>query len=111
MPNVNWNRHQILDARSLAYHKEIARRLRDDPSLTEHARQNILRWRDQNGESGWMLEWLAILEQPPSAIIQFLCEESENAITLRHSSPFAGILTEAERQAIAARIDEEFDVQ
>ncbi len=93
--------HTRLDERSLALHQLVARKVLADPALLNKARANMRRWRDNNGApSSALAEWEQILNNPVDQVARFLVERSEKAIRLRQSSPFTGILTEAERLAI-----------
>jgi hypothetical protein len=93
--------HSRLDERSLAMHQLIAKKVQADPALLDKARHNMRRWRDSDGGPRLALaEWEEILRGPVDQVAQFLSERSERATRLRQSSPFAGILTEAERRAI-----------
>jgi hypothetical protein len=100
MPTISSD-HRRLDERSLAMHRLIAAKVEANPALLEKARDNLRRWRESEGSPKLALtEWEQILRGPVSQITQFLTEQSERATRLRQSSPFAGILNEAERKAI-----------
>ena len=93
--------HSRLDERSLAMHQLIAAKVQADPALLDRARQNVRRWQASDGSPKLALaEWEQILDGPINQVAQFLAERSERATRLRQSSPFAGILTEAERRTI-----------
>lgn len=93
--------HSRVDERSLAMHRLIAEKVRADPALLDKARENLRRWQKTEGSPSLTLaEWENILSGPAARVAQFLEERSERATRLRQSSPFAGILTEAERQTI-----------
>jgi hypothetical protein len=93
--------HSRLDERSLAMHQLIAAKVQADPALLDKARENVRRWQESDGSPKLALaEWEQILSGPVNQVAQFLAERSERATRLRQSSPFAGILTEAERRAI-----------
>jgi hypothetical protein len=93
--------HSRLDERSLAMHRLIATKVQADPALLDKARENLRHWREMEGSPKLALvEWEQILGEPISRVAQFLTERSERATRLRQSSPFAGLLTEAERKAI-----------
>lgn len=47
-----------------------------------------------------LAEWEQVLGAPVDLVLQLVTERSERATRLRQSSPFAGSLTEAERQAV-----------
>jgi hypothetical protein len=93
--------HSRLDERSLAMHQLIAAKVQADPALLDKARANVRRWQASDGSPKLALaEWEQILDGPVNQVAQFLAERSEHATRLRQSSPFAGILTEAERRTI-----------
>jgi hypothetical protein len=93
--------HRRLDDRSLALHELVARKLLADPAVLEKARENVRRWQEADASPKLALaEWSEILSGQASEVAQFLTERSERATRLRQSSPFAGVLSDAERQAI-----------
>jgi len=85
-------------------HCLIARKISRNPRLLEVARGNLERWIRAHGRDPPVvyLEWQRILSRPWTEIAALLTELSENATRLRQSSPFPGILTEAERRRIDA---------
>ncbi|HJU15420.1 MAG TPA: hypothetical protein VJ770_03035 [Stellaceae bacterium] len=101
MDNRLHSDHSRLDERSLTMHKLIAAKVLADPALLDKARDNLRRWQQMDGSPKLALaEWEQILSGPIDQIAQFLTERSGRATRLRQSSPFAGVLSEAERQAI-----------
>jgi hypothetical protein len=93
--------HSRVDERSLAMHRLLAEKVRVDPALLDKARDNLRRWRKTEGNPSLTLaEWEKILSGPAAQVAQFLEERSERATRLRQSGPFAGILTDTERQTI-----------
>ena len=93
--------HQRIDRRSLALHRAIAEKLRNDPSLIAIALDNIEKWSRTGGHSQpYWDAWREILERPLPEILDLLGEESERMTALRQASPFAGVLTPVERWAI-----------
>jgi hypothetical protein len=93
--------HTRLDERSLALHRLVARKLLADPAVLHQARDNLRRWQATNGATVPALaEWGLILDGPSAKVARLLTERSERATRLRQSSPFAGVLTEAERRAV-----------
>jgi hypothetical protein len=104
VPRGEYSSHRLLDARSLAMHALIARKIDRDPTLLRIARDNLARWERQRGDAApaWLAEWREILKQPWPQIAALLTEQSENAIRLRQSTPFAGVLSEGERRRIYA---------
>ena len=92
--------HAWVDRRSLALHEAVAARLEADPSLLEVARRNLRRWREANADPV-LEEWSALLDGSSlTSVLVLLRSPSEEAARLRQSSPFAGVLTPTERQAI-----------
>jgi hypothetical protein len=94
--------HQRLDARSLALHCLIARKLLANPVLIDQARATLARWRSQVAQPApsYYLEWGRILEGSPQEIAGFLANMGEAATRLRQSSPFTNLLTPEERTRI-----------
>lgn len=93
--------HIRLDERSLALHRLIAGKVRADPALLDKVRANLRRWQESSDPPSLAFaEWALILTGPADQVAQFLEKRSERAIRLRQSSPFCGILTEAERRDV-----------
>lgn len=93
--------HQRIERRSLALHSAIAGKLRADPALIEIARENLNRWSSEGSRSQpyWDM-WREILSRPVEEIAATIVQESERMDALRQATPFAGVLTPAERWAI-----------
>jgi hypothetical protein len=95
--------HEWIDRRSLALHEAVAAKLEADPSLLNVARDNLDRWLRVASRPA-LLEWQRLLEVTPvPQLLALLRASDERAARLRQSSPFAGVLTPAERQAILDR--------
>jgi hypothetical protein len=94
--------HRVLEARSLALHCLIAQKIMADPSLIDIARRNVAAWRKKvvGAEPLYLAEWQRILARPWPQVAGLITEQSENATRLRQSSPFAGVLSTAERRRI-----------
>jgi hypothetical protein len=95
--------HERLDARSLALHRLIADKIRQDVSLLEVARGNIARWQVESGETGdpsSHTEWLVLIDGPVDELLSVLEGQDQRATRLRQSTPFTGILAPAERDAV-----------
>jgi len=92
--------HELALRRSLAFHREIARRILDDPAVLERARQRVKQWLAENPERPHVRAWDEILSEDAGSVAAFLVESSERAEELRQSSPFAGVLNARERWAI-----------
>jgi hypothetical protein len=97
VPQV-YSDHQHLDARSLALHCLIARKLLENPALIDLARTTLIRWKAQAPEPlPAYLEWERILKASPKEVAGFLASMREDATRLRQSSPFTELLTPEER--------------
>lgn len=95
--------HDRARARSLAYHRAVARRLRKP--MVEEARHVVFRWREQGRiDQRYADRWERLLDRPVPEIRRALVEESEEADDLRQNSPFAGLISEAERRRIVREI-------
>lgn len=91
------------ELRGLAYHRAIARRL--DRKTANLALALVRYWRDVGSiDPRYASEWEQILEGPLPDLRKVLEGEDRRARDLRQNSPFAGILSEAERQKIVAEI-------
>jgi excisionase family DNA binding protein len=90
--------------RSLWLHRAVAGRLARDPErILRRARRNLDRLERAHPTgmgARWLARWRALVEQGPEAVMRALVAESEEADELRQNSPFAGVLSEAERLAI-----------
>lgn len=97
----HYSSHRLAEARSLALHVAIARKIDRDPTLLEVPKRNLVRWRTRtDAPPDWIGEWQALLKRPWPEIAALITELSERAARLRQSSPFPGVLTEAERERI-----------
>ena len=92
--------HEWIDRRSLALHEAVAAKLESDPRLLEVARGNLERWLITTSGAA-LLEWRHLLDVTPlPQLLALLRSPGDHATRLRQSSPFAGLLTPAERQSI-----------
>lgn len=91
------------ERRSLRLHRAIGRRLSADPAaVVAQARENLARMMNRSDDSIWLKEWWALLDRPVKALLPVLTDRSPWARELRHVTPFAGVLTNAERLAVYA---------
>ena len=99
-----YSSHRLLEARSLAMHAVIAQKIDRDPKLLDVPRNNLKRWNarwdNEAPAPKWYGEWRAIMKLPWLEIAAIITEPSEQGARLRQSSPFAGILSAAERKRI-----------
>ena len=95
--------HARATARSLAYHRAVARRLRKP--MVQEARHVLYRWRQQGQiDSRYAERWEQILTRPVHEIRRALVATGPQSDSLRQTSPFAGVLSEPERQRILQKI-------
>jgi hypothetical protein len=101
-PTLSYSPHRLIEARSLAMHAVIARKIECDPTLLAVSHRNLERWASRwlDEPPLWLKEWRALLRRPWSQIASIITEQSEASARLRQSSPFAGVLTPAERRRI-----------
>jgi len=94
--------HRLIDERSLAFDRLTATKIVADPALIERARTTLRRWLAAASPRvrPVLLEWEALLKAPLEELLAVLAATDERAVRLRQSSPFAGILSTAERTAI-----------
>jgi transcriptional regulator with XRE-family HTH domain len=96
------------EARSLAYHLGVARRLLEDPdAVLSHGRETLARMRTglAGGHSDAYLDaWQRLLDGPTTTLLDVLTSPSERARDLRPVSPFAGLLSEEERQELRTAV-------
>lgn len=92
--------HQEIDQRSMALHRLIAEKIRQDPALFENMKRTLARWRKivcADSQSD-LEEWEQIVNQGTDACLAVVAtENSERANAKRQASPFCGILTNEER--------------
>jgi hypothetical protein len=93
--------YQQLDARSRAMHALVMAKIRANPMLFEHVKTTLARWRVIVCESSqpYLIEWEQLVNAGVEPCLAMAIEDSQRADAMRQSSPFTGILTNAERFA------------
>ncbi|MGH3927459.1 MAG: excisionase family DNA-binding protein [Pseudonocardiaceae bacterium] len=90
--------------RSLWLHRVVAGRVAMDPDGTvTKARANIetLRRAHPDGAARrWIEQWEMLLDGSIDSLLDILTSPSERAVELRQNSPFAGVLSEQDRQTV-----------
>jgi excisionase family DNA binding protein len=90
--------------KALWLHRAVAGKLVADPdAVLSKARENLDRLRRVHPEgmaARWLACWQAILDQGAEAVLETLSSPAPDAVELRQSSPFAGVLPETERRAV-----------
>ena len=81
-------------------HSGVAEKLRLNPTeVWQIDRQNLDRWLQT--ENSALREWQEILEtHSPEEIIKIITQDTDEGQRLRSSSPFVGVLSDAERDKI-----------
>jgi excisionase family DNA binding protein len=94
------------EERSWWLHHAVAGRLVADPGgVMMRARANLAHMRQvhDGGEADqWLDQWQAVLDAGSDAVLEVLTSRSAVAVEMRQNTPFAGILTDAERMAVLA---------
>lgn len=105
--NVPGRAQRIIEGWILIEHRLIAERLLSNQTeVIAKARENIERWGwlkdfpDPSRRPDFMTEWLALLDGPMDILLEVLTGSDERAVTLRSSSPFAGVVPFKERWQI-----------
>ncbi|HKY36911.1 MAG TPA: hypothetical protein VJN18_13280 [Polyangiaceae bacterium] len=90
--------HDVADQRSLLLHREVARRLRSDPTIAATARARVDEWA-QNGQAHalYVEAWRSLFAEGLPAVLQALEDPGERGQALRQASPFAFVLAPRER--------------
>lgn len=95
--------HRRAELRSLVYHRALARRVRRRE--IDDARHLIWKWRDQGKiDARYADQWEDVLGGSVAEVRRTISEDSPFARDLRQSSPFAGMLSEAERRKVLQEI-------
>lgn len=102
--------HRIAEARSLAYHRAIAERLRREPVLLESV---AARLRQEAGSGDphrryWAKAWLQVVECPVEECIAFLTDPGERVAELHQSTLFAGLFSPTERWPLHRAVREQW---
>ena len=99
--------HRLAEERSLALHREVARRLRERPELLDAARERVRSWLESGCVSQyWAEAWNDVLEGTLDDVIAVITDSSQRPRDLRQSSPFAGVLDPRKRWEILRRYRE-----
>ena len=99
--------HHHIDERSLAFGHAIAAKLRSEPEIVDRGRATLARWMTTCAPSvrPALQEWCVALDGPVDAVIAILTSADERAIRLRQSNPFAGVLSQGERNRILRQFE------
>ncbi len=93
------DRHRLAELRSLAYHREIAPRLRR--STIDEADRKVSRWADAGKiDPEYARAWRDVFALSISEIRRVISADDARGHVLRQNSPLAGLLSEPERRKI-----------
>ena len=97
-----WSSHRIKDARSLAMHVVVARRIEKDRTLLRKARSTLERWASARGQPTpqWIDDWRRLFARPWRVVLERITALDEGAARLRQSSPLVVLLSEADRRRV-----------
>lgn len=97
--------HSKHEKRSLLMHRLVGERLRKSPEeVVRLGMDNLQRWRQKGVDCDDFLVWEHLLQSSPDRLLEALEGEDEEAVRLRQSSPFAGLVPEDDRKRIFATI-------
>lgn len=87
--------------RSLWLGYAIAGKLVTDPlGVLDIGRRNLSRHGGGGAARRWLAEWEKLLDGPIEGVLEALTSRSPRARELRQNSPFAGVITQEERQRV-----------
>ena len=87
--------------RSLRMHRLVEERYRETPAdVIRFGLENLKRWQERGVDCDDFRIWKEILRLAPQRLPEILLGSSEEAVRLRQSSPFAGLIPEVSRQQI-----------
>src|SRR6266536_601843 len=105
LPRRRRRGHRIAELQALAYHRLVAERLNEQ--IVENARRRLRRLRRESRiDPRWADEWERILAMPLPQVAKTIGADTTRARELRQTSPFAGVLTEQERQRLVRAVEE-----
>lgn len=95
--------HGRAELRSLAYHRALVAQL--SRPMIDDALHTLWTWREQGKiDFRYADHWEKLLGKPVDEVGRVIGDDSDSARDLRQNSPFAGMLSEAERQKILREI-------
>ncbi|MBO2925387.1 hypothetical protein J5H75_27340 [Pseudomonas asiatica] len=99
------NIHELHEQYSLEAHRLVAKKLFADPGLLDVAKANLAKIASELSDSSIAVqEWNIILKCKVESICEFITQDNDHLRELRQSSPFSGIISETEREALREAI-------
>lgn len=92
-----------INAFTLAFHLRAIRRLALEPGLINQAQNTLLRWQQQRGKTAsdpYLQRWQSLLQGDLQVLQDTVCDDGDEAATLRNVSPLGFLLPPGERQAL-----------
>lgn len=100
---VSADAHDRSQARALAYHRALARKL--TRTMADEALHRVWEWQSQGRiAEEYGQRWESLLGRPVAEIRRSIAAAGSEADDLRQNSPFAGMLSEPERRRILAEV-------
>lgn len=100
--------HRVAEERSIALHREVARRILARPELLEQARNRVDGWsRERSISAHWIKAWSVLLGHSLDEVIVAITDPGETGRSLRQTSPFAGVIDSKTRWEILRRCERE----
>ena len=97
--------HRRAELLGLVYHRAVAQRL--DDQIVQEARRRLRQWRaEQHIDPRYAAKWEEILSRPTAQIAKLISRDDQRTRDLRQNSPFAGALSEPERERILEAVEE-----
>lgn len=101
--------HRLAELRSLAYHRAVVERLREDPSRLELAKTRVREWRQRGFVRHYAELWERALLGPREDLFRLMVADDEEGRAMRQATPFAGFVDARERWRIWERVRREAD--
>ena len=101
--------HRTNELRSIALHRLVVDRIRQDTSLLDRARERVDRWL-QDGDPVhpvWASRWHDLLALPRDEILAALVADTPEMRDLRQDSPFSGVVSQDEWWGIVRTVTED----
>jgi hypothetical protein len=99
------DKHRLSVERSIALHREVARRIRERPELIDAARDRVDRWIVEGSVACvYAAAWRNVLAENPAEIANAIVKDGEDWDSLRRVSPFAGVIDPRTRWRILENV-------